>query len=151
MQHHHPTRAAGANRSAGATGWRRMAADQHGAAVLELAFLAPVLVLLLFGVIELSRFHYIQGTVQSATAAVLRAATIDRSLSEAGARAVFMSHLIGVDPSLVGSFSLERNNAGPNTLQRVTIRAELTFTPFLPILLQGGVSIESELEGFTIG
>lgn len=131
--------------------WRRLATDRHGAATLEFAFLGPVLVLLLFGVIELSRFHYLQGTVQTATAAVLRQATIDQTLGEAAARALFIDEALGVDPARLATFSLARTQEGGTTLQRITIRVRVDFQSLLPVLFAGAVPIEAEREGFAVG
>jgi len=61
---------------------RRLRKDEHGQALVEMALVLPLLLLLIFGVIEMGRIGYAYITVSNAARAGGRVATIGATDSE---------------------------------------------------------------------
>lgn len=61
---------------------RRLRADLRGAALVEFAFLAPVIILLLAGAVELGRLAMIKSSLEAAVATAARAALVDLEAAE---------------------------------------------------------------------
>lgn len=121
---------------------RRFGRDRAGGAALEFALVLPALLLILLGMMEYGRFFYVQSTLQSATAATLRQATIDPDIDEATARSVFMGRLQGLDPARIADFTLTRVTEPGTTLQRVTLRTTFDFSPVATQVFAHPVSVE---------
>jgi Flp pilus assembly protein TadG len=59
---------------------KRLRRDRRGAAMMEFAFVAPVLLMLLLGTIELSRYFATQQSVRTLSAEAARAAYLNTSI-----------------------------------------------------------------------
>lgn len=143
-------RSAAAGRRGEAGGCRPgLAADTSGAMIVEFAFLAPVLLLLLFGTIETARFLLARSALESAIAATIRQAMIEPTASEERLRTVLDQNATGFDPASVASFSVVRTPEPAAPLTRITIRATLDFVPIVTLFLPESLSIESAAQAIT--
>jgi Flp pilus assembly protein TadG len=124
----------------------RLATDTSGAVMVEFAFLAPLLLLLLLGTIEVARFLVTRSALEGAIAATIRHAIIDSSAGEAELRAVLDRNASGFDPALLAEFSVTRMPEPATPLTRITIRATLGFQPIVTLLLPNPLRIESIAE-----
>ncbi len=128
---------------------RRFARCKDGATAVEFAILAPILLLMLFGTLETARFLYVQNTVEAATAAALRQAIIDSTLTAGALRERFAANLAGLDQTLIETFTLERAPEPGTTLQRVTVSVGFAFEPVVGLVFDAGWRIESTARGAT--
>lgn len=56
--------------------WSKFKADTAGSAIVEMAILIPLLLLLIFGILEYGRLYWVTGTAQKATAIASRIAAV---------------------------------------------------------------------------
>ena len=129
---------------------RRLARDRRGVAILEFALIAPVLLLLLAGTLELGRFVFTQNSLQSATAVALRQATIDPNLGEAAIRRILLDNLPRLEPGRLDAVSLERVTGAGGNVQEVTIRAVFTFQPVITLVIARPLRIEASARGIAV-
>lgn len=66
---------------------RRRMRSERGAAIVEFALVVPILILLVFGIVEFGRVFYIQSTISGAAREGARAMALGDSDAEARARA----------------------------------------------------------------
>jgi Flp pilus assembly protein TadG len=126
---------------------RRLQRDRGGATAVEFAVLAPVLLLMLFGTLEIARFLFAQNTVEAATATALRQAIVDPTMGTEALRERFVDALAGLDDGLIESFTVERTPEPGTTLQRVTVSVSFTFAPVVPMIFNDPWRIQSTARG----
>lgn len=117
--------------------------------IVEFAFLAPILLLLLLGTIEVARFLVARSALEGAIAATIRHAIIDSSAGETELRAVLDQNATGFDPAQLTAFSVTRMPEPASPLTRITIRASLGFQSIVTFLLPDQLRIESTAEAVT--
>ncbi len=132
----------GAARPAG--GWcSGLLADRGGAAIVEFAFLAPLLLLLLLGTIELARFLFVQSSLEGAVAAAAREAMLEPAAGDARLREVLEANADGFDPAGLAGFTVTRTVDAAAGVTRITIRATLPFDPIVTLLLPTALTLEA--------
>jgi Flp pilus assembly protein TadG len=125
-------------------------ADLNGTTLVEFAFIAPVLLVLLLGAIEIARFHFTRSALESATAAAMRVATIDPTADEASLRAVLRDNLEGSTAGRQGDLRVSRVPEPGTSLVRVEIRAEVVFEPIVTLILPETIRIETTASGIAL-
>lgn len=126
----------GRERRAGAGGLRRFARDSSGIAAVEFALVAPVLLMLVFGAIEIGRVLYEQQTLEEAARETARWATMHGSKSDSPATATTTMdkarQLAGNYAGLAGTVTFSPNNS-PGSAVIIDLTRDHTFmVPFLP-------------------
>jgi hypothetical protein len=138
-------------RDHGAHGSPGFAADRSGTVLVEFAFIAPVLLLMLLGMIEIGRFHLTRSTLETAVAAAMRTATIDPAASDATLLQVLRDNLAGLDPARVEGLTVIREAEPASSLVWITLRAAITFEPIVTLVMPAAVQIEATARGVAIG
>ena len=101
---------------------------QRGAAVVEMALLLPVALLMLFGIIELSRFFYLRSMAATVASDVVRKASLPNVTDAdviAAALKEFQSYDLGLTPQV--TVTPAERTAG----ETVTVKVQYPFTPIL--------------------
>lgn len=102
---------------------RRLRGD-HGAAAVEFAILAPVLLLLLFILVDVSRMGYVQISLNSAVRESVRASSFGLTLTEintiANATSGKAAQMAGLSNTATVSTTQVRSCAASSTLGRTT-------------------------------
>src|SRR3954466_2892448 len=78
-----------------------MARNERGAAAVEFALVVPMLVLLLFGVVEFGRAYFVQTTVSGAAREGVRVMALQNNATAARAAAVSAASTLGVTSAQV--------------------------------------------------
>jgi Flp pilus assembly protein TadG len=124
--------------------------DRRGATMVEFAFIAPVLLVLLLGAIEIARFHFTRSALESAAAATMRVATIDPGADEASLRAVLRDNLEGFTAGRLGDLTVSRVPEPGTSLVRIDIRATVVFEPIVTLILPETMQIETTTSGIAL-
>lgn len=105
--------------------------DQRGASAVEMALILPLLLTLVFAVIDYSRFFFIRSTVTAAVADAARLAVLPGTTDAMIAAAVAQDLL---DPLNQAAGQLPNVTVAPaqrNAGQPVTVSANLPFSPLI--------------------
>lgn len=132
-------RQAGRDESRGSTGpgrLRRFVSDRSGIAAVEFALVAPVLLMLVFGAIEIGRVLYEQQTLEEAARETARWATLHGSKSTTPATATTAMdkarEIAGTYAGLAGTVTFTPNNSPGSTVIIDLTRDHTFMVPFLP-------------------
>ena len=125
-------------------------ADRSGTTLVEFAFIAPVLLVLLLGAIEIARFHFTRSALESAAAAAMRVATIDPGADEASLRTVLRDNLAGSAAGQPGDLTVSRVPEPGTSLVRIEIRAEVAFEPIVTLILPETMRIQTTASGIAL-
>lgn len=113
---------------------------RRGATAVEFALLAPFLLLLLIGTMEVGRAFWIDSSLQYAAEETSRYIMVNRSAGNAEVSSYALSQLPGIDPDLV-TVDVQRETV--DGVEFVTVRTQYTFAvvaaivPILPAALEG--------------
>ncbi|MBI5505311.1 MAG: pilus assembly protein [Deltaproteobacteria bacterium] len=114
----------------------RLVGDSSGIAVVEFALVAPVLLMLVLGAIEIGRVLYEQQTLDEAARQTARWATTHGSKSDAPATATTTMdkarELAGTYAGLAGTVTFLPNNAPGSTVVIDLTRDHKFMVPFIP-------------------
>jgi len=102
--------------------------DTKGLAAIEFAFIAPILFILLVGVVDLGRYFWIGSEVDHAIEAVLRDAAVKKNLSESDITSLLRARLSTVSKQNF-SVSTSYTNSTPDTPRLLTINISSSFKP----------------------
>ena len=114
--------------------WRRRWGSERGAAAVEFALVLPILVLILFGVIEFGGVYNAQLMVTGAAREAARSMALDGDVADA--QAVAVDAAVGIDPADL-DVDVSPANCSAGTDVTVTVRYD---RPFLTGLF--GASVE---------
>ncbi|HYD29618.1 MAG TPA: TadE/TadG family type IV pilus assembly protein [Azospirillaceae bacterium] len=109
-----------------------------GTSAVEFALVAPVVLILLTGIIETGRLFWIQNTLQYATEEAARWAMVNQAAGEAEMVAYAQSKLTGLNPAGVAV------TASPETVDGtsyVTIQATYQFSYAISLLPGGSLTL----------
>lgn len=117
----------------------RIAADQRGAAVVEFALAAPVLITLMIAILQFGIVLHASGGVRHAVGEGIRHAKVYPEATEAEIHEKVRDSMAGVNTAGITSLAFERGNANGADFGRVTMRYELQpvipFAAIPPIIL----------------
>lgn len=124
---------------------RRLAGCREGAAAVEFAIAAPVLMLIMFGSIEIGRMLYADHAIGHAARESTRFAMVRSADSEAPATTAQI-HAIArratvLDPDSVGVDVAYDPDATRGSA--VTVRVRYRFRPMLPYVASGAITLEA--------
>ncbi|MFN3370220.1 MAG: TadE/TadG family type IV pilus assembly protein [Sphingomonadaceae bacterium] len=145
---HRPVEVGGAplNR-AGRRSWRRLVRNRRGSAAVEFALVTPLLVGLLFGLLEVSMAMFTQSALQTAGRDVLRRVAVN-TLPFAGAEAAIRAQV----PSWLGNdLTITLNQTTPanpaTNVYRVRLQAPMEAATPVALFTRGrSWSIQTEIE-----
>jgi hypothetical protein len=106
----------------------------RGATAVEFAFAAPVIIMLMIGILQVAVALHAAGGVRHAIGEGVRFAKVHRLASEAEVEAHVRRSFAGVDPDKVRSLTVERGRtAGGAPFARISVAYEPQIViPFLP-------------------
>lgn len=108
-----------------------LARQERGAAAIEFGIIAPVLLLMLFGLLQLGVMFNAQAGLKNAVAEGARYATIYPNPSDTQIRDRITNRRFGMQPALIGGPTITRgNNAGPDGNVKYV---EITMTYSVPM------------------
>lgn len=135
--------------------------NQKGAAVVEFALILPLLLVILFGIIEFSVYFFDKAVITNASREGARAGIvfavprISNAEIEAKVTAYCADHLISFDPSSTLSIAVDPNDVAsrtPGVPLTVTVTYPFRFLLFSNLigLLGGNIADVLDLEAVTI-
>jgi Flp pilus assembly protein TadG len=116
---------------------RRFGCANDGASAVEFALILPLFILLLFGIVELSRMMFVSSSVQYSVDRAARFAAIDADVSDADIENE-INHLLAISNSPSVDISISRIMVGATTIARVSAHYDhLVSGPFIPAFTVG--------------
>lgn len=97
-------------------------------AAIEFAFIAPILFILLVGVVDLGRYFWLGSEVDHAIEAVLRDASVKKNLSVSDLTSQLKARLGSVSKQTF-TISTDYTNSTPDTPRLLTINISSSFKP----------------------
>jgi len=115
------------------SGWlamvaRRLVRCGRGATAVEFALTAPILFLMLAGIMEGGRAYWIKSTMQFALEETARYAIVNASAGESELETEFLSKMVGFPDA--GSITFSANLSASGGVNYMEITSQYTFTPF---------------------
>jgi Flp pilus assembly protein TadG len=129
---------------------RGLAADCRGVSAVEFALLAPVLLSMMFGVIEFGRVAYTQGVVSFAAEEATRYAVVNYAIDESEVRDVAQACLLGIDPARINAIVVTGPVDPDDNTRTISVEVSYTFEFLLPFLPEGAIPISGRSRGFLI-
>ena len=109
--------------------------DEKGAAAVEMAFILPVFLLFVLGIIEFGRAYWTYNSMQLAIDEAGRYAMIHTTASDSQIASTAKANLYGLDPS---KFTITTANTTSNGINYKIIKATYTFSFIAPGVLPFG-------------
>jgi Flp pilus assembly protein TadG len=127
----------------------RLARCRRGTAVIEFAFIGPILILLIFGVVEYGRFLWVKITIEQGVEGAARYGVFQDKLYNDGTindwvtptKAYAQQQLFGLDNLTV---TVTPNVVTVAGVGMVEVQAQYTFTPIVPgltFMIPGTVTV----------
>jgi hypothetical protein len=110
--------------------------NKKGAALVELALILPLLLLIVFGIVEFGRALFITNTLNNAARYGARLAVVSTTpLNVASLKTEIKNHtpLSAADLNLI---EINFPNSSPSSGTAVTVTARLPFTPIIPLMAE---------------
>jgi Flp pilus assembly protein TadG len=133
-----------------AVGLRRLARDASGVSAVEFALLAPVLLAMVFGIIEFGRVAYTQGVVSFAAEEATRYAVVNYDISEEDVRDLARACLLGIDPERINAIIVTGPVDPVDNTRTISVEVAYSFNFLLPFLPAGVITLSGESRGFLI-
>lgn len=95
--------------------------SERGASAVEFALVVPVLLVLLFGIVECSKLFQVQSTLSAAAREAVRVMSLDNSASAARAAAQSAASSLGLSSSQIAISPSSCAGASPTATVTVTI------------------------------
>ena len=115
---------------------RRFRRETRAGAMVEFAIVAPVLILLVFGIAEFGRFFFLLNNLTNAAREGARRAAIEPTFNSAMIVGVVRERIFDTNKATGGTIKVEQVGAAPNQTVRVTItNYPFARSSFLPITL----------------
>lgn len=131
-------------------GLRRLVGDRSGVSAVEFSLLAPVLLALVFGVIELGRVAYTQGVVSFAAEEATRHAVVNYAFSEDDVRDLTEACLLGIDRDRIDAIVVTGPVNPADNTRTISVEVSYNFEFLLPFLPEGTIPIRGTSRGFLI-
>lgn len=124
---------------------RRFGRDRSGAGALEFALIAPVLIVLVFGIIQVSIALYKGSTVQWVAERAARAAMIDRSIDAAALTQIIETDLAGMGEDLTVEVVFLIDESGAVPVGRIQV--DYIYTIMVPLIapIEARFSVDSRV------
>jgi Flp pilus assembly protein TadG len=129
---------------------RGLAADCRGVSAVEFALLAPVLLSMMFGVVEFGRVAYTQAVVSFAAEEATRYAVVNYAIDESEVRDVAQACLLGIDPARINAIIVTGPVDPSDNTRTISVKVSYTFEFLLPFLPEGAIPISGRSRGFLI-
>lgn len=127
--------------------FRAFIGAEDGNPSIEFAFVAPVMALMLFGMVEFSRYSYTQSALSFAAEEATRAAVVQGgSITNAEIVTIVESNLLFLDAGLSTVCVLSPVDATTQT-STVSITIDYDYDPIFPAVF-GNITISGSSEGF---
>jgi Flp pilus assembly protein TadG len=124
------------------TRWR----DDRGAAAVEFALVLPILILLLFGIIEFARVWNVRQTLTDAAREGARVAVVNNGMVAAGTLSVRVDSVVQAAAQRAG-LDLARLQVTTNGISNgdvaAEVRLEYEYTPLLGLVLAGPITMRT--------
>lgn len=126
----------------------RLLRQENGSALVEFAVVAPLFILLLFGIIDFSRAIWTRNTAAHAARegvryAIVRGAESGRAATESDVEAYVQSRAHGMPTTDVGVTTTWKPDNKPGSV--VEVRVEIPFRPILPMLHDMNLTSTSQM------
>lgn len=129
---------------------RGLVRDERGISAVEFAFIAPVLLGLLFGIIEFGRVAYTQGVVSFAAEEATRYAVVNYAITEEEVRQLAEDCLLGIDPDRIDAIVVTGPVDPVDNTRAISVEVNYNFEWLLPYLPDGIVTLVGSSRGFLI-
>lgn len=129
---------------------RRLAGDRSGVTAVEFALVAPVLIAMVVGVIELARAGYTQGVVSFAAEEATRFAMVNYTVSEADVRQLAEDCLLGINPERIDAIVVTGPVDPVDNTRAISVEVGYSFEFLMPYLPDGIVRLVGRSRGFLI-
>lgn len=130
--------------------WRRLAGDRSGISAVEFALVAPALLGLLFGVIELGRAAYTQGVVSFAAEEATRYAVVNYNISEQEVIDLTEDCLLGVNRDRINAIVVTGPIDPVDNTRTISVEVSYNFEFLMPFLPGDTITISGNSRGFLI-
>lgn len=128
---------------------RGIGVDQFGSQAVELALTLPVLLILIYGVMECGRVVFAHAALNFAAEEATRYASVNFTASDEDIEMIAMGRLILIDPGGITSFGVVSELDPVDQTRLVTVEIGYSFQPILPIAW-GSFSLIGHSRGFRI-
>jgi Flp pilus assembly protein TadG len=129
---------------------RRIGVDSSGSQVVELALTLPVLLTLIYGVMECGRVMFTHAALNFAAEEATRYATVNYDASISDIKNIANDRLIVIDPAGITRVDVSSQLDPSDQTKLVTVEIAYDFQPILPIAW-GSFSLTGHSRGFRIG
>lgn len=129
---------------------RRLPADASGVSTVEFALLTPVLLGLLFGVVEFGRVAYTQGVISFAAEEATRFAVVNYDISEEDVRDLARACLLGIDPQRINAIIVTGPVDPVDNTRTISVEVAYSFEFLLPFLPADVITLSGQSRGFLI-
>lgn len=119
---------------------RRRCANDAGAAVVEFAIVVPLLLLILFGLIDFGRLFFVQLSAKNAVREVARQLAVNNGPAAAAAQTAFNNSIISFSnlSSAPITWTISPTSCGdPSDPDAVSVSVSVPFKPVIPLALTG--------------
>jgi Flp pilus assembly protein TadG len=129
---------------------RRIGVDSSGSQVVELALTLPVLLTLIYGVMECGRVMFTHAALNFAAEEATRYATVNYDASISDIKNIANDRLIVIDPAGITRVDVSSQLDPSDQTKLVTVEIAYDFQPILPIAW-ASFSLTGHSRGFRIG
>ena len=114
--------------------WRTIIKNQRGQALVEMALVLPVLILLMFGIVEFGRIYSSQLMINSVAREGARAAAVGAPVNDGSIRTSMLTRMGGSAPPI--SLTIERTTFAPPPIEGNTVTCAIDYpvTIFAPVI-----------------
>lgn len=112
----------------------RLASDARGATIIEFAIAAPILIILMIGILQFGMILHASGALRHGLAEGIRHAKVYPDATEVIVQQKTRDALAGIDPNGIVALTFDRGTQNGAAFGRLTIHYEMTpFIPFVPL------------------
>jgi len=110
----------------------RLAPASSGAIRMEMIFVAPIVLFLCYGVLEVGRAVAVHGALNRVASQVLDRATVNPAAGPEAIREVAASDMMFIDSDNIRNFAIRRVDAGAGEASHLEVRIDYDFRFLLP-------------------
>lgn len=129
---------------------RALISDKRGVAALEFAFAAPVVMFMVYGVVEFGRAAYTQSALAFATEEATRFATVNYNATTDQLKQVASDRIIGINKAKIASIKVDQTLNVDDQTKLVTVSVSYNHEFLLPIFDIDGVTLNGSSKGFLV-
>lgn len=127
---------------------RNFAKNRDGATAMEFALVSPVVLAVVFAIIEFGRAMFTIGVLNYAAAEATRFATVNFSATTSEIQDVAEDSFILIDPAKISDFSVTAPLDPSDQTRLVTVQIEYNYEFSLPYLDLGSMILAGDSKGF---